>query len=240
MRMGALGRPISVVIPALDEEASIARAIRSVAAEAEVIVVDGCSCDRTRQIAESEGARVLSCPPSRGAQLRVGARHATGDWLLFLHADTWLETGWADEVRELGREVVGGAFRLAIEAAGPGYRLVEAAVALRSRVFELPYGDQALFVRRAVHDRMGGVAALPLMEDVDFVRRLKREGRIALGRRRAFTSPRRWERYGLIGATARNWRVLALYGAGISPARLARMYGSQQQSPRPDRKPLGS
>jgi len=224
---------ISVVIPALDEEACLARAIRSVAADAEVIVVDGCSCDRTREIAVSEGAKVLSCPPSRGAQQRMGARCATGDWLLFLHADTWLETGWAEDVRELSRDAVGGAFRLAIEAPGRDYRLVEAAVALRSRLLALPYGDQALFVRKAVHDRIGGVAALPLMEDVDFVRRLKKEGRLALARRRAFTSPRRWERHGLLGATVRNWGVLALYAAGVAPARLARMYGTPREwSPR--------
>jgi rSAM/selenodomain-associated transferase 2 len=238
--MGARDTPISVVIPALDEEASIARCIRSVAAEAEVIVVDGCSCDRTREVAESEGARVFSCPPSRGAQLRVGARQATGDWLLFLHADTWLERGWAEEVRELGRYVVGGAFRLAIEAQGPGYRLVEAAVALRSRLFALPYGDQALFVRRPAYDRMGGIAALPLMEDVDFVRRLRKEGRLRLARRRAFTSPRRWERHGLLGATLRNWGVLALYATGVSPARLAQIYSTRQEgSPRGPGKSLG-
>ena len=224
---------ITVVIPALNEEACLARAIRSVAADAEVIVVDGCSRDRTREIAEGEGARVLSCPPSRGAQLRVGARCATGEWLLFLHADTWLEAGWADDVRDLRPDAVGGAFRLAIEAPGRGYRLVEAAVALRARLFALPYGDQGLFVRKTVHDRMGGVADLPLMEDVDFVRRLKQEGRLSLARRRAFTSPRRWERHGLLGATVRNWGVLALYAAGVAPARLARMYGTPREwSPR--------
>lgn len=230
---------ISVVIPALDEQARIAGAIRSVAADAEVIVVDGCSCDGSREVAESEGARVFSCSPSRGAQLRVGARYATGEWLLFLHADTWLEPGWADEVLELSRDVVGGAFRLAIEAPGPGYRLVEMAVAVRSRLFTLPYGDQALFVRKPVYDRMGGMAALPLMEDVDFVRRLKKEGRLAMARRRAFTSPRRWERHGLVGTTLRNWCVLVLYAAGISPARLARMYGTHPGVPPGARKTLG-
>jgi hypothetical protein len=169
--------------------------------------------------------------PSRGLQLQAGAGRASGDWVLFLHADTWLEPGWADEVRELGRDVVGGAFRLAIDAAGPGYRLVEAAVALRSLFFTLPYGDQGLFVRRPVYDRMGGIAAQPLMEDVDFVRRLRKEGRLTLARRRAFTSPRRWERHGLVGATVRNWRALGLYAVGVSPDRLARTYGTRSGSP---------
>lgn len=209
----------------MNEEACLALAIRSVAADAEVIVVDGGSCDRTREVAESGGATVLLCPPSRGAQLRMGVSRATGEWLLFLHADTWLEAGWADDIRNAKPEVVGGAFRLAIDAPLWGYRLVELAVAQRSRIFALPYGDQGLFVRKAVYDRMGGIAALPLMEDVDFVRRLKAEGRLALPRTRAFTSPRRWERHGLVGATVRNWGLLALYAAGVSPARLASMYG---------------
>jgi len=216
---------ISVVIPALNEEACLARAIRSVAADAEVIVVDGSSCDRTREVAETEGAAVLSCPPSRGAQLGAGARLATGDWLVFLHADTWLEAGWADDIRGLKPEAVGGAFRLSIDGPGRGYRLVEATVALRCRFFALPFGDQGLFVRRTVYDRMGGIAALPLMEDVDLVRRLKGEGRLTLAPRRAFTSPRRWQHHGLVGAAVRNWGLLGLYAAGVSPARLARLYG---------------
>jgi len=223
MRLGE--HRISVVIPALNEEACLARAIRSVAADAEVIVVDGFSCDRTREVAETEGAAVLSCPPSRGAQQGAGARLATGEWLVFLHADTWLEAGWADDIRGLGPGAVGGAFRLAIDGPGRGYRLVEATVALRCRFFALPFGDQGLFVRRAVYDRMGGIAALPLMEDVDFVRRLKGEGRLTLAPRRAFTSPRRWQRLGLVGAAVRNWGLLGLYAAGVSPARLARLYG---------------
>lgn len=219
------GSAISVVIPALDEEACLARTIRSVAADAEVIVVDGCSRDHTREVAERGGAIVLSCPPCRGAQLRAGACRATGDWLVFLHADTWLEAGWADDIRELAPETVGGAFGLSIDAPGRRYRLAEAAVALRCRLFAFPYGDQALFVRRIVYDRMGGMAPVPLMEDVDFVRRLRSQGVLAMPRTRAFTSARRWERHGFLGTTFRNWGLVALYAAGVSPARLARLYG---------------
>jgi len=98
-------------------------------------------------------------------------------------------------------------------------------VALRCRLIGLPYGDQGLFVRRTVHERLGGVAPLPLIEDVEFVRRLRREGPLAMLRSRAFTSSRRWERHGLVGTTVRNWGLLALYAAGVPPARLARMYG---------------
>jgi rSAM/selenodomain-associated transferase 2 len=217
---------ISVVIPALDEEACLARAIRSVSADAEVIVVDGHSRDRTREIARELGAVVLSCPPSRGGQIGLGARRASGEWLLFLHADTWLEPGWAGAVRSLGAKPVGGAFRLAIEAPGRAYRLVEAAVDVRSRFLGLPYGDQALFVRREAYDLLGGMAPFPLMEDVHLVKRLKALGPIAHLPQRAFTNPRRWERHGLVGTSVRNWALLALYAAGVAPSRLARMYGS--------------
>lgn len=216
---------ISVVIPALDEEACLARAIRSVAADAEVIVADGCSRDRTREVAQGLGALVLSCPPSRGGQMGLGAGRSSGGWLLFLHADTWLELGWAQAIRALGPEVAGGAFRLAIDAPGRAYRVIEAAVDVRSRFFGLPYGDQALFARRSVYDRLGGMAPIPLMEDVDLVRRLRGAGRLAFLRHRAFTSPRRWERHGVFGTSFRNWRLLALYAAGVPPSRLARMYG---------------
>lgn len=226
---------ISAVIPARDEESLIARAIGSVEADAEVIVVDGCSQDRTREVAASRGALVLSSSPARGVQLQTGAARASGDWLLLLHADTWLEAGWAEAIRELGGDVGGGAFRFAIDAPGRGYRLLEAAVSARCALLCLPYGDQALFVRRALLARIGGIAPLPLMEDVDLARRLRREGRLALLQPRAYTSPRRWQRHGLVGATLRNWCVLTLYAAGVPPARLVRLYGSPAVLPPPDR-----
>jgi rSAM/selenodomain-associated transferase 2 len=215
---------VSVVIPALNEEGSVACSLQSTRGAAERIVVDGGSRDRTREIAEAEGALVIESPPSRGLQLDAGARRASGDWLLFLHADTWLEPGWAAAIRGLGPRAAGGAFRLAIDAPGRGYRLIEGAVALRCALFRLPYGDQALFVRGSVYERLGGFAPIPLLEDVEFVRRLRREGRLAFQPRRAFTSPRRWERHGLLGATLRNWSVLALYAAGFPPGRLAGLY----------------
>lgn len=215
---------ISVVVPALDEEGSIVAALRSVAEADERIVVDAGSRDGTRAVAEAEGARVLCCAPSRGRQLDAGARAARGDWLLFLHADTRLEEGWREAILELPPEVVAGAFRLAIEAPGGGYRLIEAMVVFRSSVLGRPFGDQGLFVRRATYERLGGFAPIPLMEDVELVRRLRREGRLAILRRRAVTSPRRWQRHGLVGTTLRNWSIQALYALGVSPERLARLY----------------
>jgi len=216
---------VSVVIPTLDEEQRLPAAIQSVRADADVIVVDGGSGDATREVAAREGARVLEAPRGRGRQLDQGARAATGEWLLFLHADTRLETGWADALAPLPPEVVGGAFRFAVESPRPAFRVVERAVRLRLRLFALPYGDQGLFVRREVYARIGGFPHLPLMEDVAFVARMRRAGRLAFPPVRAFTSARRWDRYGIVGTTLRNWSLLALYAAGLSPARLARRYG---------------
>jgi len=216
---------ISVVIPALDEERHLAAAIRSVRADAEVIVVDGGSRDATREIAAGEGARVLQAPKGRGLQLDDGARAATGEWLVFLHADTTLERGWADAIGALPPDVAGGAFRLAVDSPRAGFRAVERGVRLRLRLFALPYGDQGLFARREVYARIGGIPHLPLMEDVAFVARLRRAGRLAFLPVRAFTSPRRWDRYGIVGTTLRNWSLLARYAIGQSPERLARRYG---------------
>jgi rSAM/selenodomain-associated transferase 2 len=216
--------PLSVIIPALDEEDVVARAVRSVRDDAEVIVVDGGSQDRTRAMAEAEGAAVITAPPGRGRQLDAGARQAAGDWLVFLHADTRLEAGWASALRCLDADVVGGAFRFAIDSSRFRYRVVEAGVALRCRFWRLPYGDQGLFVRREVYGMIGGFPPLPLMEDVVFVRRLSRVGPLVLPPVRALTSARRWERRGILATTVRNWWLLGLYASGRPPERLARLY----------------
>ena len=218
---------ISVVVPTLNEEAHVAEAIRSAregAPEVEVLVVDGGSCDRTRAVAEAAGATVVAAPRGRGVQLDQGARRAEGDWLVFLHADTRLECGWAEALRALPPPVVGGAFRFAVDSPRRCYRWIEAGVALRCRVFRLPFGDQGIFVRRPSYAATGGFPPIPLMEDVAFVKRLALEGRLAFPPVRAFTSPRRWERAGIVSTTVRNWWLLGLYAAGLPPQRLARMY----------------
>jgi len=218
---------ISVVIPCLDEQELLPAALASAREGAdELVVVDGGSRDGSCQLAREAGALVLQAPASRGGQLRVGAEAARGDWLLFLHADTRLEAGWAGDLRALPPPVVGGAFSLAIDAPGWGPRLLERAVDLRTRLLGLPYGDQALFARRSAYDAAGGFRPLPLMEDVDFVGRLRRQGPLAWLRRRALTSARRLRRHGLAGATLRNWRVLGCYLLGVSPERLVRLYDS--------------
>jgi rSAM/selenodomain-associated transferase 2 len=217
----------SVVIPALNEEGWVGRAVASARAagpEVEVLVVDGGSRDATRSVAFAAGATVVDAPRGRGIQLHAGARQATGEWLVFLHADTRLEPGWVDALHGLGAGVVGGAFRFAVDSPRPGFRPIEAAVALRCRLLRLPFGDQGIFCRRAAYDAAGGFPPLPLMEDVAFVRRLARTGPLAFPAARALTSCRRWERHGLVGTTVRNWGLLAMYAAGWPPARLAQLY----------------
>jgi rSAM/selenodomain-associated transferase 2 len=216
-----------VIIPALDEEACVAGAVASARAagpDIEVIVVDGGSSDRTREIAAAAGASVIEAPRSRGAQLDAGGRRAAGDWLVFLHADTRLEQGWASALASLSAEVVGGAFRFAVDSPRRGYRPIEVGVALRCRLLRLPYGDQGIFCRRSAYEAAGGFPHLPLMEDVAFARRLSRAGRLAFPAVRALTSCRRWERHGLVGTTLRNLGLLGLYALGMPPQRLARLY----------------
>lgn len=219
--------PLSVVIPALDEEDLVAAAVRSVREDAEVIVVDGGSRDGTREAAVAAGAAVIESAPGRGVQLDAGARAARGDWLVFLHADTRLERGWAAALRALPAAVVGGAFRLALDPPQPAYRLIEAGVALRCRLFRLPYGDQGIFARRDVYGMIGGFRPFPLMEDVDLVRRLARAGPLAFPAARAFTSARRWERHGMAATSLRNLWLLGRYAAGRAPDRLARTYAEE-------------
>lgn len=215
---------VSVVIPTLDEQAAVATAVRSAIADAEVIVVDGGSLDATVSAARAAGASVVTAARGRGFQLAAGAERATGDWLVFLHADTRLESGWAQTLLALSPEVAGGAFRFAVDSPRPVYRWIEAGVGLRCRLLGLPYGDQAIFARREAYRRAGGFAPMAVFEDVDFVRRLRRAGRLAFPAVRALTSPRRWEKRGVLGTTLCNWWLIGLYAAGASPGRLERIY----------------
>jgi rSAM/selenodomain-associated transferase 2 len=226
---------LSVIIPALDEEAAVEDAIASVRDDAdEIVVVDGGSQDATAARAARAGATVLHRSGGRGAQLDHGARAASGDWLVFLHADTRFDGGWARDLRALPASVVGGAFRFAVASARTPFRVIEAGVALRCAWLRLPYGDQALFARREAYAACGGFPPLPLMEDVAFIRRLRGTGPLAFPRTRAVTSPRRWEQRGLVAATLANWWTFAQYAAGRSPEALAVAY-RRRTAPRSSR-----
>jgi len=192
----------------------------------EVILADGGSTDRTLEIAARFGARFVTSAAGRGRQLNTGARSAAGEILLFLHCDTRLPAGFPDHVfRLLDRPVTAaGAFRLHIDAVGPGYRLIEWGANIRSRVLGFPYGDQALFLRKEIFEKVGGFPEIPFLEDLEFIRKLKRLGRIATSSAAVATSARRWNQIGLLKTTLINQAILAGYLCGISPERLGRIY----------------
>jgi rSAM/selenodomain-associated transferase 2 len=217
---------LSVVIPALDADITLRDCLERLGGADEIIVVDGGSSDGTPSLAAALGAKVIEAPRGRGVQLRAGAEAATGEWLLFLHADTVLERGWQQAVREHMRVFPDHAacfcFRLDDQAWQA--RLIERGVSLRAGLLSLPYGDQGLLISRRHYDVLGGFRALPLMEDVDLVRRIGRRHLRQLDVA-AITSAARWRRDGWWRRSARNLLCLTLYGAGASPKRIARLYG---------------
>lgn len=210
----------------MNEAERLDSAVASATGAFEVIVADGGSADSTIEAAERCGARVVSALPGRGGQMDAAAAVARGDVLLFLHADTVLPNGWKNAVERVLSDpgVVAGGFTLSIDSRKGWFRLVERAVRWRYRALGLIYGDQAAFVRKDVFMRSGGFKGLPLMEDVDCVRRLWRSGRVVLLDERAVTSARRWERKGALRATLKNWAFLSMYYAGVAPERLYGWY----------------
>ena len=193
----------------------------------EIIVADGGSSDETLARAGSAGARVVIAARGRGVQLAAGAAAASGDWLLFLHADCRLEPGWESAVDAFltaaEAESRAGYFDLALDDPAPVARRLEHIVAWRCRVLALPYGDQGLLMARTLYDNVGGFAPLPLMEDVDFVRRLGRRRLTRIGAR-CIASARRYRRDGYLRRPLRNLVCLSLYFAGVPPTRIVRLY----------------
>ncbi|MDJ0707571.1 MAG: TIGR04283 family arsenosugar biosynthesis glycosyltransferase [Leptolyngbyaceae cyanobacterium MO_188.B28] len=221
---------ISIIIPVLNEVASVKATLSPLqwAANVELIVVDGGSVDGTPDLAASLGAQVIKAAVGRAHQMNVGAAAATGDILLFLHADTMLPQGFETMVRGLLRqtEVIAGAFALGINAELQGLRLIETMVNWRSRFLQTPYGDQAIFLTAPVFREMGGFQEMPLMEDFELVQRLKRRGKIAIAPAAVLTSGRRWEKIGVLKTTLINQFIVLAYYLGVSPTRLARWYAA--------------
>lgn len=221
-------RTVSVVIPTLNEAEHLPLTLKQVAAgePKEIIVADGGSHDDTLRIAESHGATLVSSPPNRAHQMNAGAAAARGETLLFLHADTLLPPNYREAVLTALRlpDVVGGAFRFRVADPFPGRWLVENTTNLRSRLWRMPYGDQAMFVRRWAFDELGGFPDSPIMEDYEFVRRLRRLGRLALLNDAVITSGRRWQRLGFLRTTLINKLVILGYHCGVPPVKLAALY----------------
>ena len=217
---------ISVIIPTLNESASIERTIGSVGAGAEIIVADGGSTDSTIERARTLGVRVIRSKAGRGLQMDSGAEGATGDVLLFLHADTILPVGWPASIAAALSDagVVAGGFSLSINSKLARFRLIEYFTNLRSRNLRLIYGDQAIFVRKSAFFEAGGFNKLPLMEDVDCVKKLGKLGQVVTLSDSVLTNPRRWNEGGMIRNTVKNSLLLGLWYAGVSPESLYRWY----------------
>ena len=227
--MRTIQEQLSIVIPVLDDADGLAALLAMLSGGpriGEVIVVDGGSRDGSAEVAAAAGARVIEAPRGRGGQLAAGAAEAAGQWLLFLHAACRPLPGWEAAMRDFidGPAEVAGYFTLALDDPAPAARRLERLVAWRCRTLALPYGDQGLLISRPLYDAVGGYRTLPLMEDVDLVRRLGRARLRPIGAT-MLASARRYRRDGYWRRPLRNLCCLALYFAGVSPERIARLYG---------------
>ena len=192
----------------------------------EVIIVDG-DPEGSTITAVAAAVKKIRASRGRGCQMHQGARLASGEILLFLHADVILGREALLQMFRVCRrkDLAGGAFSLSIDSGKPIFRLIEKAVSIRSRLTKIPYGDQAIFIKKTIYDKMGGFRDIPLMEDVDLMRRLKKAGgKIVILSGMALTSPRRWEKEGVLYCTLRNWLLITLYLLGVAPARLIKFY----------------
>jgi rSAM/selenodomain-associated transferase 2 len=219
---------ISIIIPVLNEAGNIKEAIATTqpGINIEIIVVDAGSEDDTVEIAQSLNVKVISSSPGRAVQMNAGAVAASGEILLFLHADTRLATGFDEMIRTALQQpgIVAGAFKLRIDASLLSLRWVEWGVNVRSHFYQMPYGDQAIFSKKAVFQQIGGFPELPIMEDFELMRRLKRIGRIVIIPTPVVTSARRWLQKGVFKTTLLNQIVIIAYLFGVSPERICRWY----------------
>lgn len=227
---------ISVIVPVLRDSVELEGLLGVMPSDPgiELVVVNGGASDgvmeRTR--AARADVRWLDARAGRGPQLNAGAKSAAGSWLVFVHVDARLPSGWRQEIERAELSgAVGGAFALRLRSPAPQARRIERFVAWRVRRFGLPYGDQALFVRRDVFDAVEGYPDWPLFEDVEFVTRMRRAGRVWHSSLAVEVSARRWEREGWLWRSSQNVMLLALYFAGVSPTRLARWYYRRTECP---------
>ena len=220
---------LAIIIPTLNEEPALRSNLPGTARQADLLVVaDGGSTDGSVDVARQHGAEVIEADRGRGCQLEAGARAAIAggaDWLVFLHADTTLPPG-AKALLQAAceQEAVGGGFTVRFDDPRALFRLGAAVVNLRTRLFRIPLGDQAQFVRANVFDRLGGFKDWPILEDLDLGIRLRRHGRIAILREPVITAARRFTERGIARTIATNWLIWLLFLVGVRPQRLAKLY----------------
>jgi rSAM/selenodomain-associated transferase 2 len=222
----------SIVIPVLNEASLINRAIEHLyrirsGHDVEVIVADGDPRGATLSAIDHKDVIKVLSPKGRGTQMNKGASVAKGELLVFLHTDTDLPEDAFSIITSFmrGTSFVGGAFELGIDSNRPVFRLIERMVSARTRLTKIPYGDQAIFMKRDFFHEINGFRDIPLMEDVELMRRIKQRGyRICIIPQKLKTSPRRWEREGVLYCTLRNWALINLYSLGVSPEKLVKFY----------------
>ena len=220
-------REISIIIPILNEAKVLEETLSQLQSEHgyhELIIVDGGSTDGSARIAEKYG-KVLISARGRAKQLNAGAAAATGDILIFLHADIWLEPGALAAVETaLSSGYVGGGFQQKIDGKSPLYRIIEIAGDIRGRYLKVFYGDSGIFLARANFEMIGGFPDVPILEEMEFSKGLRRLGKTTLVTPRIHISARRWEIRGIVRTTLNNWLITLLYFLGASPEKLARLY----------------
>lgn len=223
---------LSIIVPVFDESPIINATLAHLAelsfgGRFEIIVVDGHPSGNTiSAIARSDIIKIIGST-GRGSQMNTGAAVASGDVLLFVHADTLLSHDALDQIMTAFKhhDIVGGAFDLEITAPQKIFRLIERAASIRSRLTRIPYGDQAIFLKKRFFDQIGGFEDLPIMEDVELMRRVKKAGKkIKFVPRKVRTAARRWEKEGILYCTLRNWTLIVLYMFGVSPEKLKTWY----------------
>lgn len=221
---------LSIVIPTYNTSVALSRTIQSLVPPPyarEIIVVDGGSSDDTLEIAKQQGVRIIHAQKGRGQQLKAGGQAAKGDWLLFLHADTVLPPTWGLDVctfvaNDAKRERA-GYFTFALDDDKASAKRLEKMVSWRCRLLGLPYGDQGLLISKKLYDQVGGFTDIPLMEDVDIVRRIGKS-RLDQLSTCAVTSAKRYQKQGYLLRSFRNLTCLALYFLGLSPEKIVKLY----------------
>lgn len=221
-----MSKQISVIIPTLNEEACLPGTLDRLkqAGNIEIIVADGGSVDKTAEIARNFTGKVLITSPGRALQMNEGARRAQGDIFLFLHADSLIAPGGLEKLLLALQEsgAVGGAFRLEIDSGNTFLKSLARMANLRCLLSGIPYGDQGIFILRETFQKIGGYPEIPILEDVELARKMKRAGKTILLKERMTTSARRWKKEGLLMTTVRHRWIMLLYFLGASPKRLGR------------------